>query len=202
MFLMVWTMPASDVKIAKNNLLPDLNFSGSVTMDTNPNKPSTVEYNTERTTWRGLVEFEVPLNRQVERNEFRSSLIDLRRAERNYDESHDRVPGRGPPGPSGKSTLAKLSLEIQKENIAVGEVRAAQANALDELGKLSSNRDVIEAENALRDARNSYAEALADFRRTILEFLLSTGTLRVGDDGQWVTHDADAMPATSSGPRG
>ena len=185
--------------IAKNNLLPDFNFSGSVTMNTNPNKPSTVEYNTERTTWRGLLELELPLDRKQERNEWRSALIDLRRAERRYDEFRDQVRAQVRRA-RRQINLASLSLVIQKERITIGKFRAAQATAMYDRGRLASNRDVIEAENALRDARNSYAAALSDYRRTILEFLLSAGALRIGDDGKWLTFDSSPAPAEAPAP--
>ena len=190
-------------EIAKNNLLPDFNFSGSVTTNTNPNKPSTVEYNTERTTWRGSLDLELPLDRKQERNEFRSALIDLRRAERRYDEFRDQVRAQVRRA-KRQITLARLSLAIQEENISVGEFRAAQANEMNRMGRLRSNRDVIEAEDALRDARNDFAAAQSDYWRTILEFLLSAGALRVGDDGRWQTFDNPRVPddAASARPAG
>ncbi|MHC4089351.1 MAG: TolC family protein [Planctomycetota bacterium] len=188
------------VEIAKNNLLPDFNFSGSVSTVTNPNKPNTLEYNTERTTWRGLLELELPLDRKQERNDFRSSLIDLRRAERRYEESRDQVRAEVRRA-KRQIVLARLSLEIQDENITVGEFRAAQARAMWEMGRLRSNRDLIEAENDLRDARNTYAARLSEYRRAILEFLLSAGTLRVGPDGKWLTFDFSPVP-NEAGPPG
>ncbi|MCH7813049.1 MAG: TolC family protein, partial [Planctomycetes bacterium] len=177
------------VKIARNNLLPDFNFSGSVSMNTNPNKPSTLEYNTERTTWRGMLEMELPLDRKEERNRFRSALIDLRRSERRYEEFRDRVRAEVRRA-KRQIALFRLTLEIQAENITIGEFRAAQAKALDEMGRLQSNRDVIEAENDLRDARNTFSDAQADYRVAILDFLLSAGALRIDDDGAWVTYTA------------
>jgi outer membrane protein TolC len=187
-------------EIAKNNLLPDFNFSGSVTTITNPNKPSTLEYNTERTTWRGLLELELPLDRKQERNELRSALIDLRRAERRYDEFRDQVRAQVRRA-KRQITLARLSLAIQEENISVGEFRAAQAEEMNRMGRLRSNRDLIEAQNELRDARNDFAAAQSDYWRNILEFLLSAGALRVGDDGRWQTFDVPPVPEEAASVR-
>jgi len=61
------------------------------------------------------------------------------------------------------------------------------------VGKLSSNRDKLEVENAFRLAKDRFAAAESSYRIAILEFLLDTGTLRVGDDGQWVRPD-DPLP--------
>jgi len=176
------------VEVARNNLLPDLDFTGSVTMDSDPNHPNVTSYNTERTTWRGLLELEVPLNRQAERNEFRSALIDLRRAERRYDQRQDEIRAEVR-RTQRQIALARVSLEIQRENVAVGQRRALRAQAIYEAGRPGSTiRDIIEAENELLNARNTFANAQADYRTRILEFLLATGTLRVDDDGHWATY--------------
>ncbi len=174
------------VLVAKNNLLPDFNFSGSVALNTDPNKPSTVEYNTERTTWRGSLDLEVPLNRQRERNDYRSSFVDLRRAERAHDQFSDQVRAEVR-RIMRQIVLARISIDIQRENIAINEFRRGLARALFETSRLESNRDVIEAENNLRESRDAVAVAVAGFRRSILDFLLATGTLRVDDNGYWVT---------------
>jgi hypothetical protein len=184
------------VRIARNNLLPDFDFSGSVTMDTDPNKPSTVDYNTERTTWRGMLELEIPLNRQAERNTFRSSLIDLRRAERAYEEFRDQVAAEVRRA-IRQIELARFSLVIQQESIAVNEFRKAQVDEFSRLGRLTSTRDKIEAENDLRNARNALASASSDYRRTILEFLLAAGALRVEDDGRWRSFTPGPAPPTT-----
>ncbi|HUU83826.1 MAG TPA: TolC family protein [Phycisphaerae bacterium] len=187
------------VQVARNNLLPDFDFSGSVGMNTDPDKPDTLQYNTERTTWRGMLELEIPLDRKEERNQVRSAWIDLRRAERRYDEFADQVRAEVRRA-IRQITLARTSLAIQAERVVINEFRAAQAAALLDTGKARSTRDKVEAENDLRDARNAYANARADYRRTILEFLLASGTLRVGDDGRWVTFQDAAAGAFTPPP--
>lgn len=179
------------VEIARNNMLPDFDFSGSVTMNTKPYKLNVVEYNSEHTTWRGLVELEVPLNRQAERNDLRAAFVDLRRAERGYEQSQDQIRAEVR-RTIRRIDLAEFTLVIQQEQIGINEFRRAQARTLLALGEVSSNRDVIDAENDLRDARNAYAEALAGYRTAILEFLLATGTLRVDDNGRWVVFEEDS----------
>ena len=179
------------VVIAKNNLLPQFDLSGSVTLDTDSTRLNSASFNTERATWRGMAELEIPLDRKQERNDYRSAWIGLRRAERLYDEAKDRVRVQV------RSALRRLkqahfSKEVQLENIKINAVRREHAKILFEVGKLSSNRDKIEAENAFRQASDRYAAAVSDYRIAILEFLLDTGTLRVGDDGQWVRPDDPA----------
>ena len=194
------------VKIARNNLLPQVDFSGSVTMDTDPEHLNSVDYNTERTRWQAGLNVEVPLERKRERNDYRAALIGLRQADRNYELQADNVRTEVQRA-IRRIARARVSMDIQQENILVNQARADMARAKYKLGELPSNRDVVEATDDLRAARNDYADAVSAYRRAILEFLRDTGTLRVGDDGKWVIYDAvTARPtpvdASTGGPRG
>ncbi|MBN1510636.1 MAG: TolC family protein [Phycisphaerae bacterium] len=179
------------VQVARNNLLPDLDFRGSVALDSDPNRKNSASYNTERATWRGEVAMEIPLNRVAERNDYRSSIIYLRRAERNFDRRCDEVRMDVRDAFRGIEQ-ARLSLQIQAENIKINDFRKQQAEALLDRGMLTSNRDKIEAETSWREAKNRYAQAEANYRTAILAFLRDTGTLRVTDDGQLATFEDTA----------
>ena len=175
------------VEVARNNFLPQFDFSGSVTMRSDPAEKNSTSYNTERTTWRGMLEMDVPLDQRQERNEFRAALVNLRRAERNYDLAKDNV--RVDVRRALRNVeLAKTSMQIQEKNIAINVKREETARAQFERGRLSSNRDVFEATRALQNSKNRYAAQLADYRLAILSFLRDTGTLRVDDNGHWAEY--------------
>lgn len=172
------------VRVAGNQLLPDLNLSGSVKFDTHPDKLGYYDFNEERATWRGNVMLGLPIDRKVERNEYRRSLIDLRRAERDYDLAADTV--RQEVRRAVRTFFeTREQVEIQQLNIEVATVRREAAAVKFELG-LFGNRDKVEAEDALRSARDQYAEALARYRVAILAFRRDTETLRIDEDGMWV----------------
>lgn len=172
------------VVIAQNNFLPQFDFTGRVAMATDPNQKNSLSYNTERTTWQAFLNLEVPIDRREERNIFRASLIQLRRVERAYELAEDNV--RLDVRDAMRALeQARISMEIQRENIEVNATRREAARVQFELGGLASNRDIVEAENDYQAARNAYANALANYRLAILAFLRDTGTFRVGDDGQW-----------------
>lgn len=187
-----------NVEVARNELLPRFDFNGSATMVTDPVRTNSASYNTERTTWRASLDFEIPLDRKSERNAYRRALIDLRRVERDHDEAVDRV------RLEVRRALRRLeqtrfSMTIQTENIEINKFRADQARAQYELGRIASNRDVVEALDGLTAARNRFAESQSDYRRAILELLRDTGTLRVRDGGGWVRHDGSDEPADVTG---
>jgi outer membrane protein TolC len=173
------------VRIARNNFLPQFNFTGTVSMDTDPNQLQSFSYNTERTTWDALLTLELPIDRRQERNDFRAALIGLRRAERNYQFAADnvrldvRVAMRN-------LDLARESMEIQRQNMLVNQRRNEMARVFMETGESRSTRDLAEAQDALQSATNRYAAATAAYRLAILTLLLDSGTLRVDDDGKWV----------------
>ena len=186
------------VLIAENNLLPDFDLRGSITMETKPNEKNVLAYNTERTTWRGAAALEIPVNRKAERNDYRSSLIELRRVQRDYEQRQDEV--RVDVRDSLRQLeQARLSMAIQRKNITINKFRAAQARELNRTGRLQSNRDLIEAEQGLLVARNQFARAESNYRAAVLQFLFNTGTLRLGDDGRLLTFDeAVTIPTRDS----
>ncbi len=172
------------VEIARNNLLPDLDLSGSVTWDSNPDHLSAFHYREDDETWDVGVDLEIPLDRKAERNAYRSSIIGLRRAERGYDLSLDlmRLAVRRA---LRQIDRTKFSMEIQLQTIRSDELRREAAQIRFEQGT-DSNRNVVDADDSLLRARDEYDRDVSEFRRALLAFRLATGTLRVGEDGRWL----------------
>ena len=169
------------VRVAKNAILPDLNADGNVTLDTNPDKLGTFEYDTtERTDWRAGIELRMD-DRKRERNAYRQAQVILRRAERNYQLQADNIRVEIRRAMRRIAQQANLRA-IQELNVAENEFRAAAAREQFNLGK-STNQDVVDAENDLLAARNDLSQAVAAYRVAILEFRRETGTLRVTDEG-------------------
>jgi len=170
------------VVIAKNQLLPDLGLRGNVTLDSDTEQLNSLSFNTERATWRGFIEFSLD-DRYTESNTYRSSLISVKRSQRDYEEFEDRVRA------DVRRALRRIDQQenirqIQSLNVTENERRLEAARAQFDLGR-STNQDVVDAENELLSARNDYARAVAAYRIAILEFRRDTGTLRVTDDGRW-----------------
>jgi len=171
------------VLVAKNQILPDLNASGSVALDTDPERLNSMSYNTERATWRGLIQLRMD-DRKEERNAYRASLIALRKAERDYEVAADTVRADVRRAARRVHQQAKLT-DIQAANVEENELRLEAARAQYALGKIT-NQDVVDAETDLLGARNELAVAISAYRVAILEFRRDTETLRVTEDGQWV----------------
>lgn len=185
------------VSVAKNRLLPDLNLSGSATIDSDPVRLNSASFNDERTTWRGLIELRLD-DRKAERNAYRAAIIEARRAERDYDEAADTVRAEIRRAVRRIAQQEKL-ITIQALNVEENEFRLAAAQAQFRLGRIT-NQDVVDAENDLLDARNDYAAAISAYRNAILQLRLSTGTLRVTDDGQWQKPAGPWLPSPPANP--
>lgn len=183
---------ARGVNIAENNLLPDLTANGTVTMNTDPGHLNTAGYNTERTTWRGGVTLDLPLNRQAERTALRGAVIGKARAERDYEQARDTV--RLQVRRAMRRVMqeqAALQIQLKNRDLALSRRRAARA--LFDRAKVG-NRDVVEAENALLAARNRLVASQTRLQQAVLEFRRDTGTLRIDEDGKWTVSVAETEP--------
>jgi outer membrane protein TolC len=191
---------ARGITVAENNLLPDLNASGSATMSSDPARLNAWRYNTDRTTWRGFLNLEIPLDRVAERNALRTSLIRKRRAERTYDEARENVRLQV------RRALRRVeqeqsSLEINLKNRDLALVRLRGARIQFDKG-LVSNREITDALNELLDARNRLAQSQSLVRVAILQFLRDTETLRIDENGQWAPSGGTARRVASEPENG
>ncbi len=185
------------VEIAKNRLLPDLDFSANFNMQSDPNHANSFDINPERGSWGGGFNFRLD-DRKTEKNAYRRSLITVRQADRNHEQTIDEVKA------DVRRAMRRITQQenlrsIMAMNVQENELRAAAARAQYDLGK-STNQDVVDAENDLLDARNDYAAAIASYRVAILEFRRDTGTLRVTDDGKWADDTTYATPIDPQNP--
>ncbi len=184
------------VLVAKNRILPDLNASGSATLDTDPDRLNSASYNTERTTWQGMLTLRMD-DRKAERNAYRASLIATRKAERDFEQASDTVRADVRRAIRRVDQQTKLRA-IQAANVEENEFRLLAARAQFDLGT-TTNQDVVDAENDLLAARNDLAEAISAYRVAILQFRRDTETLRVTDDGLWQGADRGQPEESTSG---
>lgn len=172
------------VVIAKNRILPDLNFNASLAVHSDPEHLSATDLNIERRDWHAGLELRMD-DRKTERNAYRASFVLLRRAERSYEDFVDTV--KAEVRRAIRLIRQQTDLrEIQTLNVKENEFRRAAAVASFDLGK-STNQDVVDADNDLLAARNDLADAVAAYRVAILNFRRDTGTLRFTHDGRLLT---------------
>jgi len=188
------------IEVDANALESDLNvvFEGDIrTNDDNP-----VRFRSSRGRLRAGVEFDSPLTRLVERNNYRETQIEYQRARRDYVLFEDRI------SQSLRNTLriielSQLNFELRRAavHVAVSQVDQARfrLNAPPRQGQqaqfgATTARDLVSALTDLLDAQNDFLNAWVNYEvlRMLLDFEL--GVMQLDLDGNWID-PGPIMPA-------
>lgn len=166
---------------ARNDLLPDLDLSASMTAITDPDddRPG-LGLELDETDFTTSVTFGLPLDREDERIALRQAQISLERAVRNLEEREDEVAIDIRSAIRGLE-LAIFSLDLQIRNI--GSIRQ-RIDGLERRRDVS-NRSKIDAYDDLAAALDAREQARRDLRVAVLRYLLSTGQFRVDTNGRF-----------------
>ena len=179
------------VVVSSNDLLPDLTILGSgkfgerrtISSADQPNS----ELRPERGIYSALLTLDLPFERTAERNAFRNSLIALEQSIRQMQESEDQVKL------DVRNRMRDLAetwerIKIQTQAVEVAKRRVASTNLFLEAGRVQM-RDLLEAQEALVQTKNSLAGALVDYRVAELELQRDMGVLAVNEKGLYQEFD-------------
>ncbi|MFK7788735.1 MAG: TolC family protein [Phycisphaeraceae bacterium] len=173
------------VKIARNNLKDDFDLNAGLDLNSDRNSDiDGIDLELGDSDYNIGLEYSAPLDRKIEFARYRSSLVNLERAERDYRVARDRV-ALDIRDASREIERATLTLELQGRNVLLAERRLENVKILRRRGEVPPRR-LIEAEQDLLDARNRRDEALADLQTSVLNYLLQTGQMRVDAQGRWL----------------
>jgi len=191
---------------ARNNILPDLDIAADIRAGTDPNDTEPgLDFEFDDATYGASVTFGLPLDREIERLNLRSAMINLQRQQRSYDIARDNV--------ILDARAARRNIDQQRFSILLAERRVDDNQLLIEELKLKEGDpfDITQAENDLLEAENDRDASIQALRSAILEYLLATGQMRVQPNGQFQRlpgmpepDDAsgDASPDASPAPQG
>jgi outer membrane protein TolC len=121
------------------------------------------------------LELNLPIDRLVERNNYRATLVafeaELRSLTLTLDTLKDNIQ-------KGLRTLdqRRQNYEIQKNALELANRRVASATLLLEAGR-AEVRDLVEAQDAQISAQNAVTTALVEYQRSRLQLLLDIGAL-------------------------
>lgn len=165
------------VQNARNGLLPDLDIGleargGSLAGESASQLDSrTLDYGAR-------IDLDLPLDRVAERNSYRRALISLQRQSRTVEEVADQVRRDIRRSRRGIRS-SELTLEIQLRNIEVARQRLEYANEALATGRATDSRNVVEAQDSLLSAQDTYDSARSQLQIQLLEFLRDTALLRI-----------------------
>ena len=133
-----------------------------------------------------VLSFDLPIERSAERKAYRESYISLESAVRSFQKLEDDIKL------SIRQNLRSMSearegLKIQKLAVSVAEKRVKSTTLFFEAGR-AQLRDLLDANESLLTAKNSYTSAVIDYRVAELEFQRNTGLLEIDKNGLMVEY--------------
>ena len=132
---------------------------------------------------------DLPLDRLSERNQYRSALINLAVAERQYESDISGV--KLDIRDSWRQLReAEQRYLIQQNSLELARKRVESTTVLLEEGR-AQTRDLLEAQDDLLAAENSLTAAIIDHAVSKLNFFLDIEILQVKPDGMWDTMDKE-----------
>jgi outer membrane protein TolC len=148
-----------------------------------------LQYDWQSTSWSAGLSLDLPWNRIPQRNGYRNSLITLEVRKRAVEAASDGIVA------SVRDVIrvlenARISFQLAEIAVEIAERRVESTRLNLDYGR-ASTRDVLESEEALREARNSRASALVSLTLARLDLLLELEALRV--DGEGITYDQDLL---------
>jgi hypothetical protein len=160
------------VYVAADSLRADLRLAGTVNLNTRGDQKIAA----------GPI-LDLPLDRVPEQHVYRTALLTLQQARRDYDQLADTI------RLEVREAHRKLLEAAERSRVLsnardLAQTRLKRTTALMEYGRASSRR-VLDAQNDLYDARISATDALIDHAIATLNFYRDTDVLQVRPDGMW-----------------
>lgn len=169
-----------NIEIAADAFLPRLDAQFSISAG-NTGQDDFWNVRTDRHTRRVGLVLNYPIDQTDNRDAYRSAQIAFDRARRQYTQFLDNV--RLDVRQTHRLLVQTYrTYELQLRNVEIATRRTQLAN-LQQTAGLVSARDVLEAEEALRNARNGLTSALVNYTNTRLNFLARLGMIYVTDEG-------------------
>jgi outer membrane protein TolC len=180
------------IEVRANALEGFLNLTASGDIGTKGDNP--VEFSSDNSSLRFGLEFDTPVNRLEERNNYRQTLINYQRARRDYMRFEDQLKQ------SVRNTvrfvdLSRINFEVRRAavQVAIAQVDIARLN-LEQPPKIgqgntqaspTATRDLVSALNDLLDAQNDFLNVWVNYEvlRMLLDFEL--GTMELDENGLW-----------------
>jgi len=175
-----------DVEIAANGFLPQLDLlAGISATGTPPRQPANIRWG-DNTRYVGLA-LHYELDQTDNRDAYRRAQIAADRSRRDLTAFTDSV-ALEVRQRYRSLDQSRQNYDIQQRSVQIAQRRSKLATLQLKEG-LASTRDVLEAEESLRNAQNGKTSALISYTTTRLEFLATLGLIDVDEKG--VVHERE-----------
>ncbi|HSU55138.1 MAG TPA: TolC family protein [Candidatus Dormibacteraeota bacterium] len=186
------------VRVAADQLRADLKVVGDAALTSDAPTDYT-RFDPNKISASAGLELNLPIDRLLERNVYRTTLISFEAELRNFTLTLDTLKDSIL---HGLRTLdqRRQNYEIQTNALVLANRRVASATMLLEAGR-AEVRDLVEAQDAQISAQNAVTTALVDYQQTRLQLLLDTGMLDTGTPQFWLKNPlAASLPAGAPPP--
>ena len=169
-----------DIEVAADSFLPLLDVTLGISAE-NIGARDAAAVRFDRHTRYGALSFQYDLDQTDNRDAYRLALIARDRARRSWDEFVDdlRLDIRQS---YRQLQYSQQTYELRLRNVEIAKRRRKLAVLQQKDGEASA-RDVLEAEDDLRQAQNNVTDALVTYTTTRLELLATLGLLTVDEKG-------------------
>jgi outer membrane protein TolC len=179
------------IVVAADRLKPDLLLFGDASL-VSEGRTDYARFDLNDYRLNGGVQLDLPLNRKVERNNYRSSIISFERQLRTLSLFLDDLKN------DLRADLRTLdqsrqSYDIQVRAKALADRRVESSELSLQAGRIQV-RDVVDAQTARVQAYNAATAALVDYHLTRMRLLLDLGILKTQKERFWL--DAGELPKT------
>lgn len=168
-----------DVEIAADRLRAGLGLLLAADGNSQPDEP--FDYRDDQIDLQATLSLDLPIDRLVERNQWRAATIALQTRERTAEASADSIAS----GLRERLRTLATSAEdygIQLNSVELAERRIESTRLNFEAGR-AETRDLLEAQESLVTAQNAATQALIDYELARLELLRDLEALRLDEDG-------------------
>ena len=192
------------IQIQANTLQSAVNITGSTDVRTASNNP--VDFRAATANARLGLEFDAPLTRLLERNNYRQSLIQYQQSRRRLIQSRDGL-NLGVRALLRNIELLQKNLEIRRRSVAIAirQVDLTRASLYAPVRPPAPGqravpfgptaaRDLIRALSALRDSQNSLLATYLDYYSAKLTLARELGIMQLDDDGRWINQSFEVLP--------
>jgi outer membrane protein TolC len=185
---------ARKVVVAEDALRAGLSVAAEWRNASEPDSPGTLDF--DDSTWTLAAVLDLPIDQLPERNAYREALIQREVSRRAAEQSADLISAEL--RDELRDTRSRLESWVIQKNAVELAARRIQSIDLKMQAGRADTRDLLEAQEALLQAKNSASASLIDYNLSRLALFLDMELLRVDENGFHVEELSTATPSDGS----
>jgi outer membrane protein TolC len=171
------------IELAINGLKPQVDLVASASLSSKPETSGFPVPDLSRYRWNAGFNFDLPLERKLQRNVYRQALIAHEQSARQLEQAEDEIKLQVR-ADWRNLDQAKRSYEISEIGVELSARRVEEQQLRQEIG-LGTARDLVDAQNDLIASKNQRTQALVNHTNARLQFWNDMGILYIKENGQW-----------------